>query len=284
MNTILLTAVIMGCALQQICKKECDKKSPNGVFSFSAATALFALLVFIPTKQGLLSIPPVLLIYSILFSFFYTLSTVTSYLALHTGSLSLTSLITSYSLIIPSFYGIMVLGEKISLTLFFGIGLLLVSLFLINCEGKKAERQISFTWIIYVSLAFFGNGACSTVQRVQQLDYNGFYKNEFMFISLIITALSLFIFAIFSEKNNLGTNLKKGFIWYALCGLANGLVNLFVILLALRMPASVSFPIISAGGIITSAAMSIFIYKEKLSLTQVIGLILGTLAIVVLSI
>lgn len=284
MNTILLTAVIVGSAIQQICKKEFDKRVVNGVFSFSALTAVFALLVFIPSKEGLMSISPDLFIYAVLFSFSYTLSTVTSFLALHTGSLSLTSLITSYSLIIPSLYGIIVLKESTSFLLFLGIALLLISLFLINCEGKKEEKRITFKWIIYVALAFLGNGACSTVQRVQQIDYNGLYKNEFMFISLIITALSLFIFAFFTEKKNLGINIKKGFVWYSLCGLANGAVNLFVILLALRMPASVSFPIISAGGIITSAVLSVFVYKEKLSVPQIIGLILGTLAIIVLNI
>lgn len=284
MNTLLLTASILGVAFQQICTKEYDKKVANGVFSFSAAAAVFAMLVFIPSKEGFLSISPALLIYSLLFSFSYTLSTVALFLSLHTGSLSLTSLITSYSLIIPSLYGILVLGEETSATLFLGIGLLLVSLFLINCEGKKEEGKITFKWIIYVTLTFLGNGACSTIQRVQQLDYNGLYKNEFMFISLIITALSLFIFAMFSEKKNLGTNLKKGFVWYTMRGIANGLVNLFVIILALRMPASVSFPIISAGGIITSAAISVFGYKEKLSLPQIFGLILGTLAIIVLNI
>lgn len=69
-----------------------------------------------------------------------------------------------------------------------------------------------------------------------------------------------------------------------MCGAANGLVNLFVIILSGRMPVSVMFPVISAGGIVAAALVSVFLYKEKLSLYQKIGMFLGTLAIVALNI
>ena len=71
--------------------------------------------------------------------------------------------------------------------------------------------------------------------------------------------------------------------YYSICGLANGAVNFFVLVLSNKMPASVMFPIISAGGIVTTALISIFVYREKLSLPQKIGMFLGIAAVVVLS-
>jgi multidrug transporter EmrE-like cation transporter len=66
-----------------------------------------------------------------------------------------------------------------------------------------------------------------------------------------------------------------------LCGAANGAVNLFVILLSTnKMNPSLMFPLISAGGIVITSLVSIFVYKEKLSLLQYIGVVMGIGAIV----
>lgn len=142
----------------------------------------------------------------------------------------------------------------------------------------------AFKWIIFVVLSFVGNGFCSIIQKVQQLNCNGKYKNEFMITALLIAGAVMFIYAIITEKNDMIFNLKKGFKWYAVCGLANGIVNLFVIILSLKMSASVMFPIISAGGIITSLLVALFLYKEKLSKTQYTGLLLGIATVVLLNI
>ena len=102
-------------------------------------------------------------------------------------------------------------------------------------------------------------------------------------MSLIITTIVLMIFAGFNEKKDTLVNLKKGFCLFAICGIANGVVNYLVLLLSNRLPASVMFPVISAGGIILSAIVAITVYKEKLSKYQWIGMILGTISIISLN-
>jgi multidrug transporter EmrE-like cation transporter len=69
-----------------------------------------------------------------------------------------------------------------------------------------------------------------------------------------------------------------------LCGVANGASNLFVIALSPNMPASIMFPLVSAGGIVLTSLISIFIYRERLSVLQYIGMVLGIGAIVFLNI
>jgi multidrug transporter EmrE-like cation transporter len=103
-----------------------------------------------------------------------------------------------------------------------------------------------------------------------------------MIIALVISFISIAVAALIFEKKGLGTKIKTGAHWYVICGLANGLVNLFVIMLA-KYDASIVFPVISAGGIVTSALAGIFIYKEKLSAMQILGMILGTSSIVFLN-
>ena len=124
----------------------------------------------------------------------------------------------------------------------------------------------------------------STVQKAQQVKFDGMYKNEFMVVALIITVSVLAIFAIISDRQRIASGLKKGFWLYTGCGIANGLVNLMVLILSNKMPASVMFPVISAGGVLMSALVSVFIYKENLTKYQWSGLMLGMLSIVLLNI
>ena len=282
MNAIFLLIIIIGISAQHITTKAYNAKA-KGVYSFSAAKSLAALIIFLITAGGNLVFSQETIIYSLAFAITYSMATIFTVLAIKTGPLSLTSLLQQYSLIIPTFFGLLILNEAAGVALIIGIALLLVSLLLINIEGKKEEKKITLKWGIYVLLSFIGNGGCSTVQKIQQINCNGMYKSEFMIIALIITVITLLVCTLITERNTMVHSFKKGFPYYSICGLANGAVNFFVLVLATRMPASVMFPIISAGGIIATALISIFVYKEKLSFPQKIGMLLGIAAVVVLS-
>ena len=282
----LLTASVIGCKIQQISKKAYNKKIAGGTFTFTAMSILFALVIFIMSAGGKFNFNLEFLPFAIGFAVSYGAASIGSFLAIGSGPLSITSLIVQYSLIIPTIYGL-ITGDKPSPYLYIGLGLLFVSLFLVNIEKKGEEKKISFKWIIFLLLAFFGNGLCPTVQKAQQDVFvteqnpDG-YKSEFMIIALVISFVSIAVAALIFEKKGLGTKIKTGAHWYIICGLANGLVNLFVIMLA-KYDASIVFPVISAGGIVTSALAGIFIYKEKLSAMQILGMILGTSSIVFLN-
>lgn len=284
----LLTASVIGCTIQQIAKKAYNKKIAGGTFTFTSLSILFALTVFIAIAvfNGTFSFNSEILPYAIGFAVAYGSASIGSFLAIGTGPLSITSLIVQYSLIIPTIYGL-ITGDKPSPYLYIGLGLLFVSLFLVNIEKKGEEKKISFKWIIFLLLAFFGNGLCSTVQKAQQDVFvteqnpDG-YKSEFMIIALAVSFIAIAVSALIFERQDLGAKIKTGAHWYIICGLANGLVNLFVIMLA-KYDASIVFPVISAGGIVTSALAGIFIYKEKLSAMQILGMILGTSSIVFLN-
>ncbi len=281
-NALLIISVVIGLSLQQITKKSFNKKADGrGVISFSAFTSLFAALFFVFQLKLPLQFDIAVIPYALLFGLGYGSCTVCSVLAIFNGSLSLTSLITSYSLIIPTLYGMLFLNEKISAFLIVGLILLLISLFLINFV--KGDSKISIKWLIYVTVAFIGNGMCSTVQKVQQLDFDSKYKAEFMVLSLFIIVAVLLIVALITEKQDITHSIKKGVIPIALCGIANGVVNLFVMMLSTRMSASVMFPLVSAGSIILTYFISRIWYKEKLNLFQNIGFILGVASVVFLN-
>ena len=282
MTVFYLVSIIFGVAFQNIIKKPyAQKTSGKGVYFFGLLTSLAAMLFFIITSKGF-DWNKGLLLYAGLFALSFAVSVVSTVTAVAYGSLSITSLIVSYSLMLPTVYGLIFLKDPISVGLLPGIVLLVISLFLIN--PQKAETPVTFKWIISVLLAFIGNGMCSIVQKMQQIAFFGAYKNEFMILALLMVVLILSIFVATNERKEVKTYLKWGGHLALACGLANGMVNLFVMILSNIMPVSLMFPLISAGGIVVTYLVSKFFYKEKLTRTQFIGFLIGILSVVFLNI
>ena len=282
LNVIFLIAIILGVSGQNIVKKPYTQKmGGSGVYFFNAILSAAALLFFAVTATKLdfdISFIP----YSIGFAASYAIATVFLVLAIAYGSLSLTSLFFSYSLMIPTLYGLVFLKDDISVVFILGLALLVVSLFLANKNDKKAK--FSFKWIICVILAFLGNGMCTVVQNMQQVAFDGAYKNEFMIVALAIVALVMSIMSLIKERKAMKVYAKAGWHWALICGLLNGMVNLFVMILSRSMPVSVMFPLISAGGLVVTYLVSRFVYKESLTKLQFVGFILGLAAVVFLNI
>ena len=282
MSVFYLISIILGCAFQNIIKKPYTQRtSGKGVYFFGLLTSLAAMLFFIITSGGF-EWNVGLLVYAVFFALSYATSIVCSVAAIAYGSLSLTTLIISYSLMVPSVYGLVFLNDPIGFGLFPGLVLLAVSLFLIN--QKSADSPITFKWIIFVLLAFMGNGMCSVVQKMQQTAFGGAFKNEFMILALAIVVIFLGILTFKRERKEIKVLAKSG--WYLAfpCGIANGMVNLLVMILSNIMPVSLMFPMISAGGIVVTYFVSRFFYKEKLTKMQLVGFIFGIISVVFLNI
>ncbi len=276
---IIIIACISG---QNITKKMYTKKvNGSGAYLFSACTALFSMLFFIVTMKNF-EWESGIIPYSIAFAVSFAVSNLFGVLAIGTGPLSLSSLMISYSLMIPTFYGIFFLKEPISIFFLIGLGLLVISLFLVNKKNDKSP--ITFKWIVFVFLSFAGNGLCSTFQKMQQAKFGGAYKNEFMILALAVVTVIFFTVAFITDKKDIKRNLRNARLIAPGCGIMNGLTNMLVMILSGLMAVSVMFPLISAGGIIVTYIVSRFFYKEELTRMQFIGFITGILSVVFLNI
>lgn len=283
MNYFLMAVTTAAISAQSLTTKQYNKKT-NAPIIFTVMSAISALLVFLISSEFKLSFNFETLLYSLFFALCYSSALLGITVAIASGPLSISALIQSYALIIPTFYGILFLGEQVKTTTVIGFILLVISLFAVNyIKGDKNTQKISKKWIIAIIFAFIGNGMCSTVQKIQQVASGGKYKSELMIGALIITAIMLLPIAFFTEKNKIKTSVKKGWYWAAACGIANGIVNLLVMILGGKLPVSLLFPVISAGGIILSSAISLLFYKEKLTKIQLFGVAIGVVSIVFLN-
>lgn len=282
MSALYLIIIILGVSGQNVAQKMYTKKvARGGALLFSAITAFFSMLFFVVTSRGL-HWDPEIAPYSLAFAISFALSGICGVLAVAEGPLSLSSLMISYSLMIPTIYGIVFLREPVSVSFLLGMGLLIVSLFLVN--KKNDTCRIRPRWLILIFFAFMGNGLCSTFQKIQQLAFDGAYKNEFMIFSLGIVSVILVIAALITAKGQLKAELYHSRFLAPLSGLMNGTVNLLVMILSGMMTVSVMFPLISAGGIVVTYLVSKFFYKEKLTKMQMAGFLIGLASIVFLNI
>ncbi len=219
---------------------------------------------------------------TIIFGLFYGISLCismhTGFKALSIGPMALTSIIASFSLIIPFLVGIILWNEILTLLKFLGIILLLLSIFLINA---KKESGFSAKWLFYALVTLLSNGFCSVIQKMHQIKFPTLYRTEFMFWALLCVSIILTI------THNTKRNGKVKFE-FSLLGIASGIANCcanyIVLYLSATENASVLFPIIAVANIITVWVIGILFFKERLRVLQTIGLVMGVVSVVLLKI
>lgn len=276
---LVLATIVM--SMQSIFSKQYNKKcgSPNPMI-YTVVSTFFALLFFCVLSGGRLRIPLQLLPYAAGFGVAYAAAFAGLNSAISEGPLSYSSLVNAYSLIIPTMYGIVILKDKIRITAYVGIALLCVSIFLIN--KKREDGKLNARWVLYILISFVGNGMASVIQKMQQLRFDGAYKNEFMMAALVVAFLILTLIAL-AQKKEVIAEIKGCWNYAALAGVANGIANLSTMILGAVIPSAILFPTFSAGSMTIMLLASLFLYKEKLSKIQIVGYAVGILSICALN-
>ena len=290
-TALLLLAQITAMTIPSVFKKNFKKDTPNYFSLISLCGYLLFFLVVLIIKNGFdfSGFETNLLQYALPFGACFALSTLFSKLALDEGDLSLTSLFISFSLILPTLYGVIFLGDSIDLIFWIALVLFLVSLVVVNVDfSKTAKRKpVTFKWVLYVLGASIPNGFCSIFQTAQQNAYNGTHGDESMIISLLLAMTILFV-ATFAtnERKLVKSATKSALLLGSPTGVLIGLNNFLVMLLVGQklLPVSILFPLISGGGLILSFLLGRFIYKEKYKLQQYFGILCGFVSIILFNI
>lgn len=217
--------------------------------------------------------------------------------AMARGPLGITSSLVAFSLVIPCLFGVFFLKEKINGFDITGFVLIIVAIILMNRRVKAVrERETYFKtetdspnntgykqgWGFYVAATILSDGISATIKKLHQVKYPGAYCKEFMCFGMFFGML-LFIALIVKNKNNIresGKERKKKSILYgSVGGIANGLYNYLILVLAGLEGATALFPIISVSTIAASELSGRVIFKERLNAFQIVGIVLAMVAI-----
>ncbi len=282
---LILLAVIVGVPAQGLAVKQFQRQGfGNRTLMFTAMISLAALIPFLVASGGRLTLSLDYLPYSVAFAVSYSVSFAFQILALSCGPLSLTMLIQSYSLLLPTFYGILFLDEDAGIFFYIGVALLAICLLLTHGRGEDdGETRIRPRWFVFAWLSFLGNGMCSVIQKMETVALGKTYQNEFMITALLLIFAVFGMVGILRERKQLARFVRRGWYWGTLCGLINGGVNLGVLVLSGRMPASLQFPLVSAGSLLVSLLFSVLLCRERLTRRQCIGVGVGILSVVCLN-
>lgn len=282
MEYLFLCMAAAGVTLQNFMSKQFNAKAKTiNPYFYSAMVAFFAMIFFLITAGGKLCFEKAVLPYSIAFGVMYGVTSFSTVKAMKYGPISITALITSVSLVIPTLYGMIVLNDPIGVLKYIGILLLIVALVLINVK-KSENMKFSFKWVVFATASFLGNGFISTLQKIQQMTFDGGYKSEFMIMALAIVFVLFFGLGMGMQgdkKKMLGECMK----YAAPAGIANGMVNFLVMVLTAMLPTAVLFPSISAVNMTLTFILALVVFRERLSATQTMGYVAGILSVVLLN-
>ena len=278
--------LLSGCTglVEGILIKKYNAKHKKGGFFFTGLVSLFSMLFFVFTDQNGFYFPAGIFPYALLSGALFCTASFLTYLALGCGPFSISMLILSYSCVFSIVYGLIFLRETADVFTYAGLLLIMISLYLTRGQASVDEdKKASLKWGICIGLSVACSGMFGVLMRMQQIAFDNACTNEYMIITLGCSAVVLLIVGVVRDRHDLAYILRHGSGYAALSGISNGATNFMGLAINLLMPLSISSPIRAGVRIILSFALSKIIFKERLLTRQLIGVILGGIALVMLN-
>ncbi len=290
MPYLIILAISMTALTESATLKAYNKRHEGGGFIFmsliSVAAMIFFILRYLITDGSKGDFTPEVIPFALLAGAIYCTASFLTFLALKYGSFAISMLILSYAIVITSGYGIIFLGEEAGVLSYIAYGLIIISLFLVRAKDdkKKGEKGgVSTKWLICIGLSVLGSGFYGVLQRAQQVRFNNTVTNEFMIIAMAFSALTLLVIGIVTSKRDSLKIAITSAPYALLAGTANGITNMLGLTLNTMMAISISAPSKSIVNTAVNFLFSYFILKERFLPRQIIGVLIGAGAVVMLN-
>ncbi len=201
------------------------------------------------------------------------------------GSFAYTSVIVALSAIIPSMSGPVLFGEKVTVSQFAGIGLMIICIILSPGNDGGERRAVNLKWLLFCTVAFVFSGAVGVVQKIHQ--NNAAHKAEMpallltcFFVSFVLSGIKLIIECVRTKKS--GERLNKltpaVVLFPAVSGLCFAFPHTINLFLSGRLASVVFFPTINLCPMLLTMLYAVFGFKERLTAKQWAGIAVGILS------
>jgi len=196
--------------------------------------------------------------------------------------ISVASVAVKMSVVIPVAAGVLLHNDSFD---FQKVTAIVISLLAIVLVSHKNEGYLSAKALLLPVILFFGNGSLDALLKYSQTEWVP-PEQITLFTALSFGAAGLWGLLAFPVINKRKKLEAKSLI----AGLALGIPNfgtIYFLLKALettKMESSVFFPINNIGIVIGSTLLAIVIFKEKLSVKNWLGIAVGALSIILISI
>ncbi len=252
----------------------------NLLVSASAATGWGILFALEPSFDARV------LLYSVAYGIFYAMAIFGLFQAIGTGIVSMTAFIKQLSFLGVAIWGFIFWQAPLTVNVGIGLALMLGALYLCFKPQKNgASKKTLLKWFVGAMMLLGGNVACSVLQKYQQMTFDGKHGNLLMFSATFFAALICLALFLKDKKPPKASFSPKTLLFPVIGGFSSTLLNLFTLLLmASPLSESVFFPCMAIGALTVTTLFSVLVYKERLSLSQWLGLLVGAVALVFLNV
>ncbi len=204
------------------------------------------------------------------------------------GTFSYTTVIAALSAIIPTLGGLL-FGESFLPAQYIGIALMVLCIILSPEKINEEKKTSNGKWLFFCALAFLSSGGVGVVQKLHQK--SSLHSAEMP--ALLLTSFA--VATVFSGCMLLGSKKARAdenavadkspfLMWMpALCGACFAFPHTINLVLAGRLPSVIMFPTVNLCPMILSMLFAVVFMKERLSVSQWIGIVVGILAAVFVS-
>lgn len=290
---VLYIAIIMIMRVVQSCyTKQASSLIPSGITSYidyitlsKIFSALFSVITLI-ISQNFSGFNLETLVISTLSGLSLALCSLFSLQSLKQGTVVLNSIFSTAGLIVPCVAGIFAFGEPMSAVQVISVAVLLVSAALLISSSKKIYGAFSFKTLFLLIGVFFANGLTMFFQklftyRIPDGNVSLFSFFTFFVPAVILIALSAFMkLRCINEETNKKPLPKKLIFFAAMLAFAVFVINQLATMATSFMSSAVLFTFINGGATIIAAIVGAVVFKEKLTLKSIGGIILGVCSII----
>ncbi len=200
------------------------------------------------------------------------------------GGVTIASVSSKMSVIIPVVFAFIVYKEPVSTSKIIGIILALFAVYLVT--NKKGANTFDKRYLFLPIILFLGSGVIDTLLKYIETNYVSSVHLSIYSSTIFLTAaiLGTLFLGIKSSIKKEKIQLKN-----IIAGIILGIPNYYSIVMLLKalntsgMESSIIFPINNVGILTFTAIVGYFFFKEKLSPKNWIGIAVAILAIVLIS-
>ena len=118
---------------------------------------------------------------------------------------------------------------------------------------------------------------------MQQIRFNHTCSNEFQIISIGGSFVLLTVLGLILDRKKLPYIIKHGVPYGIGAGICNGAKNFVTLILYTLLPLTVISPMNTGLGMLSAFLMAFLFYKEKYTRRQLVGVVLGVVAVILLA-
>lgn len=316
MNYLLIILTILLFVLQTLslklikAKGLAEKLLSNCFFALLAAVMMGVLCIFLPSL-GMIS-PPTLVCGG-LFGLCFALTILFYLSAISCGPLSYTSFYLSASMLLPAGAGILLFQEKLTPSLVIAMLFFLAAFYCLNVSGE--DKKASRNWLLFCLLTFLCNGSCGIIQKTQQYLTGGQEAAGMMLIGFSCAAIcygTAYLAVRLAGTHGAGASasgagasvsgspdtaaslpasgrkpsasvLKRNLLPVFLLAASSLGGNLLLTYLSGQNDGSYLFPLVQGSIILGVTLCSVLFFQERLTSRGKLGILAGTIGIIIIN-